>query len=230
MGISLLIRERMMLAMHGDPFTRVDAGGDPLGGPEHHFDGRVQDQRSMGRGAVQKDRRREDGDLDQCNSHQERDYERRQHSRPSDCVDEGGGAPSYQPLWATQNDCSTKQRLDPLLAVGPLELRHELDERIDSGLRKRVVDGRPQPTDRAVALETGESCVPSVLREPSLELRTRQPEGDVHQRSAVDPSRASIEPRPVDRRVEYLGLALVALGMAGSPPFASSHFMTSPTR
>ena len=36
--IAFFVRERMMLAMDGDPLTRHDAGGHPDAEPEHPFD------------------------------------------------------------------------------------------------------------------------------------------------------------------------------------------------
>src|ERR1041385_5729626 len=85
-----------------------------------------------------------------------------------------------------------------LSSVAPLELLHELDERIDAGFREGVVERSPHPADRPVALEPVEAGRRGFLDEPVLDVFGREPERDVHQRSAVLVCRSAIETAAVD--------------------------------
>ena len=101
--------------------------------------------------------------------------------------------------------------------VCSLELRHETHQRIDALFGERIVDGRPDPAHRPMALETIESSSCRVPDEPRFEFLGRQAEGDIHQGSAVSPRGATIELGLVNRRIELPPLSLISSGHGAEP-------------
>ena len=120
--------EGVVLAMHGDPLSRAQAGRNPDAEPEDERNGWMEIEGLMGCAAVEKNRRGEDRDLrDDCRCEQ---------------------APEELPEHATAYHIS---------AVTPFELLHEIGERFDSRLGKGVVDRRADAADRSVTLQAVEA-------------------------------------------------------------------------
>ena len=63
--VAFLIGERVVLAVHRDPLLRGDPRRQPERQAEQPGHGRMQDERSMRRRAMQEDRGAEDGDLNE---------------------------------------------------------------------------------------------------------------------------------------------------------------------
>ena len=98
------------------------------------------------------------------------------------------------------------------LTVRPLELAHEVDQRVDARLGERVVDRRAHAADRAVALQAVEArprSTPSRTRFSSSSLASRNVTF-ISERSALSRRRPP-EPGAIQLGVELAGLALVHL-------------------
>src|SRR6056297_436554 len=105
----------------------------------------------------------------------------------------------------------------PMLSVRPLELLHELHERLDGGGLAGVVDGGAEATDGAVPLEREQTLLLGLLDEHRLQTLIRDAVRHVHLRAGVLARRASVEVRRVDGAVEHLGLRVVLLLDAVEP-------------
>src|SRR5215831_5723474 len=88
---------------------------------------------------------------------------------------------------------SGKQTIITHLSVSSLELTHERHERVDTLFRERVVDRCTHPAHRAVSLQAVETRRSGCLYELLFELLAREPERDVHQRTALLVGRAAVE-------------------------------------
>ncbi len=69
----------MVLAVHRDPLFGVDPGSQPQREFERPLHRGMDDQRFVRRSAMQKDRRRKHGDLDDDRGRRERNGERHEH-------------------------------------------------------------------------------------------------------------------------------------------------------
>src|SRR5829696_1920462 len=106
------------------------------------------------------------------------------------------------------------------LAVGALELAHELDERLDAFAREGVVDGGAYAADRAVAFEAVKARGRRLIRKLLLQLFARQPERDVHDRARVRVGVAAVEVGRVNRVVQQLRLLFVLAAHANESALA----------
>ena len=117
------------------------------------------------------------------------------------------------------------------LPVLPLELLHEVDQRVDAFLGERVVDRRAHAADRTMALEAVEAGRRRFLHERVLELFARQPEGDVHPRRGCPSPRCRDRSRcDRSRRRACRPCARCACRSPARPPWPSAHFITRPIR
>src|SRR5262249_21701643 len=105
-----------------------------------------------------------------------------------------------------------------VLAAGSLELPHECNEGVDTGLWERVVDRSSHTTDGPVALEAVEARRRRFGDETLFEIFSRQPEGNVHHRPAFSLRGSPVEAGAVDLAVQLRRLLSVERGNRRQAP------------